>query len=87
MKVQERLSRLLLTSREEIITIASDIKRIPNFIHYEDGRVKRQFQIEISDGKDYTKEEIKKMYNGNKLISRWEHILDDGIEKLVIVIE
>lgn len=87
MKVQSRLSRLLLTSREDIITKADDIKMIPNFIEDEDGMVECRYKVECTNPIDYTKEEFKKKYNGNKMISRWCHTIEDGIEKLVIVIE
>lgn len=86
-KVQVRLSRLLLTSPEEIITIANDMKLIPNFIECEDGMTKREYKIELTNAKDYSKEEVKRMFNGNKMISRWTHSLEDGIEKLIIIID
>ena len=86
-QVQIRLSRLLLTSNEEIITKVDDMKLIPDFKECEDGMVECKYRVEATNPVDYTKEEFKKKYNGNKMISRWTHILDNGIEKLVIVIE
>lgn len=74
-KVQVRLSRLLLTTREEIITLCDDMKRLDN------GK-----SIELINPVDYPRDEFKHMFNGNKLISRWWHSTDpeDGIDKLVI---
>lgn len=86
-KVQVRLSRLLLTSSEEVITIADDMKLVPNFIDCEDGMIKQENKIELTNAKDYSKEEVKRMFNGNKMVSRWIHSLDDGIEKLIIIID
>ena len=87
MIIQTRLSRLLLTSSEDIITKADDIKMIPDFKNCEDGMIECKYRVELTNPKDYTKEEFKKMYNGNKMISRWVHTIEDGIAKLVIVIE
>ena len=87
MKVQCRLSRLLLTCREDIITKADGIKMIPDFIEHEDGMVEQRYKVEVENPVDYTKEEFKKKFNGNKMIHRWCHTLEDGIEKLVIVIK
>lgn len=86
-KVQCRLSRLLLTSSEDIITKADDVKMIPDFRECEDGMVECRYRVEATNPVDYTKEEFKKKYNGNKMISRWAHVIEDGVEKLVIVIE
>ena len=87
MIVKTRLSRLLLTSRENIITKADDIKLSPAFKYNEDGSVTEQYNVEVINPIDYTKGEFKKKFNGNKMISRWCHILEDDIEKLVIVID
>lgn len=87
MIVKTRLSRLLLTSRENIITKADDIKLIPDFKECEDGMIERRYKVECTNPIDYTKKDFKKLYNGNKMISRWTHTIEDGIEKLVIVIE
>ena len=88
-KVQVRLSRLMLTCSEDIITIADDIKSKPYFTTDEDGMTKEQYKVELTNPIDYTKDEVRKMYNGNKMISRWVHTLDneDGKAKLVIVID
>ena len=74
-KIQIRLSRLLLTSSEQIITVAKDMKIIGK-------------QIEITDGIDYIKEDFIKKYDGNKMISRWCNTIDneDKKEKLVIIL-
>lgn len=85
--IQCRLSRLLLTCGEDIITKADDIKLIPNFKTCEDGMVECKYKVELTNPVDYTKEEFKKMYNGNKMISRWTHTIEDGVTKLVIVID
>ena len=88
-KVQVRLSRLLLTAPEDIITIADDIKMVPNFTTDEDGMVKQEYKVEVTNPRDYSKDEVRKIYNGNKMISRWVNTLDhqDGKCKLVIVID
>ena len=57
--IKTRLSRLLLTCSEDIITIADDMKLIPNFIECEDGMIERQYKVELTNPKDYTKEEVK----------------------------
>ena len=87
MKVQCRLSRLLLTCREDIITKADGVKMTPDFIYDEDGMVERRYKVEVENPIDYTKEEFKKKYNGNKIINSWCHTIEDGVEKLVIVIK
>ena len=87
MIVKTRLSRLLLTSREEIITKADDIKLSPAFEYNEDGSVTEKYKVEVTNPIDYTKEEFKKKFNGNKMISRWTHTIENGIEKLVVVLD
>ena len=87
MKIQIRLSRLLLTSNEDIITKADKIKIIPDFRKCEDGMVECKYKVEVTNPVDYTKEEFKKKYNGNKMISNWTHATENGIDKLIIVIE
>ena len=86
-KIQCRLSRLLLTSSEDIITKADDIKMIPDFKTNNDGLVECKYRVEITNPVDYTKDEFKKRFNGNKMISQWCHTLDDDVAKLVIVIK
>lgn len=87
--VKVRLSRLLLTCTEDIITIADDMKMVPDFKYCDDGMVQCQYRVELTNARDYTKEQVKKLYNGNKMISRWVNTTDksDGKDKLVIVIE
>lgn len=87
--IRIRLSRLLATSSEDIITLADDMKLVPNFINSEDGMVECQYKVELTNARDYTKEQIKKICNGNKMISRWVHTTDheDGKDKLVIIIK
>lgn len=87
MKIQCRLSRLLLTSSENIITKADNIKLIPDFKECEDGMIERKYKVEVTNPVDYSKEEFKKLYNGNKMISQWEHIIENNVAKLVIVIK
>lgn len=87
MIVKTRLSRLLLTSSEDIITKADNVKMIPDFKDCENGMVECKYKVEVENPIDYTKEEFKKKYNGNKMISRWVHTIENGIPKLVIVIE
>jgi len=87
MKVQCRLSRLLLTCSEDIITKADSIKMIPKFKQCEDGMVEQIYKVELTNPVDYTKDELKKAFNGNKMISRWCHTTEDGVDKLVIVIK
>ena len=74
--VKVRLSRLLATSTESIITEAKGIHVL--------GR-----KVSLDEPVDYSKEEFKKRHNGNKMITRWIHTtdLEDGKDKLVIVIE
>ena len=86
-KIQVRLSRLLLISPEEIVTEADDFKMIPDFKYDDDGMVECRYKVEVVNPKDYTKEEFKKKYNGNKMISRWVNTIENGVSKLVIVIE
>ena len=45
-KIQVRLSKLLLTSPEEIVTKADDVKMIPDFRKCEDGIEKLVIVIE-----------------------------------------
>lgn len=86
-KVQCRLSRLLLTCNEDVITKADDIKMIPDFKKCEDGMVECKYKVEVTNPVDYSKEEFKKKFNGNKMISQWVHTIENGVEKLVIVID
>lgn len=72
--IKAKLSRLLLTCPEDIITKADNIKRVGK-------------QVELTNPIDYTKEEFKKKFNGNKMISQWGHTTDNGIDKLVVVIK
>ena len=86
-KVQCRLSRLLLTCSEDIITKADNVKLIPDYKQCDDGMVECRHKVELTNPVDYTKDEFKKKFNGNKMISQWVHTIENGIAKLVIVIK
>ncbi len=52
-KIQCRLSRLLLTSSEDIVTKADSIKLIPDFKNCEDGMVECKYKVEVTNPVDF----------------------------------
>lgn len=83
------ISRLLITCVEDVITVVDDFKLIPDFKDCGDGMVENRYKVECTNPIDYTKEEFKKKYHGNKCVSKWVNTIDntDGVAKLVVVVD
>lgn len=73
---------LILGASENIITIAEDIKRV---IVTENGV--SHPEIELTNWKDYTKEEALKIIDKNMIAKKWNNTIENGKEHLVIVLE
>lgn len=75
--------KLILGASENIITIADDIKRV---IITENGV--SHPEIELTNWKDYTKEEALKIIDKNMVAKKWNNTIDEnGKEQFVIILE